>query len=222
MISMQDTIKYVGMALILFCLLKAFMGNLDNQKLALIITLVVGMTFLIANSRDNCPLKEGYTIVNPPLVDSIYPGAENIDSPDIPPVYPEHKQYSDEDIENMKDIVALDKQTYERLISNENKAKNKIISNYKNEMAYSESNPFNTVPLGTQLYGYTYLPPENWFRAYERPPVCVSDKRSAVNPMVGDSVCGLMQFDTSRNVTGPDGINIQYVKNKLNKDTHTN
>ena len=78
----------------------------------------------------------------------------------------------------------------------------RIAGGYKDEMVYTSTHPFNTVPLGTQLYGYTYLPPENWFRAYERPPVCVTDDRSPVVPVYSSAgVSELMQFDTTNNIS---------------------
>jgi hypothetical protein len=113
--------------------------------------------------------------------------------------------------------MGIDKQTYEKLIENEKKAMNKIREKQRDEMVYTNTHPFNTIPLGTQLYGYTYLPPENWFRAYERPPVCVTDKQCPVCPIAESNTSGLMEFDTTNNVLGPDGINLRYVKSKLNR-----
>jgi len=79
----------------------------------------------------------------------------------------------------------------------------KIQSMHKNDMANTNTHPFNTIPLGSQLYGYTYLPPENWFRAYEKPPICTTDKKCRIMPMSDASITGLMEFDTINNVKKP-------------------
>ena len=62
-------------------------------------------------------------------------------------------------------------------------------------MVNTTTNPLNTVPLGTQLYGYTYMPPENWFRAYEQPPVCITDNNTTVNPVTDPSINCLLEYE---------------------------
>jgi len=95
---------------------------------------------------------------------------------------------------------------------------NKIQATHKDDMVYTTTHPFNTVPLGTQLYGYTYLPPENWFRAYERPPVCISKKSCPVCPVADPSTAGLLEFDSNNNTMGAMGIDYRYTKKVLNKN----
>lgn len=231
MLRLQDAIKYVGLAAIIFFLTKAFIGDkLSNQEIALFVFIVILIIWFLTmqnnyNSNPNLntlALREKYQITDPPVVDSIYPGPDNTERR-IDKLNPRPKSMPDADIDkdvrDFKDIAGIDKKTYEALIKNEQKAEDRIRDNYRDEMVYTSTHPFNTVPLGTQLYGYTYLPPENWFRAYERPPVCVTDKKCPVCPIAeGGSSSGLMEFDTSNNITGPAGINLRYIKKVMNKD----
>ncbi len=228
MISFQDSVKYIGLTIIIYFLIKAFTDNaIDDKQIAFLVVCIMGLVLFLSYPKQKCGKKykseqyqitEPYQITNPPLVDSIYPQKENSDSkPDVSPRY-KNIEYGDQDIQDFKDIMRIDKKTYKKLMNNEQKAMDVILANQRNEMVYTETNPFNTIPLGTQLYGYTYLPPENWFRAYERPPVCVSDKKCPVCPTAYSNTAELMQFDTSNNVVGPDGIDLRYVKKMLNKD----
>jgi hypothetical protein len=237
MFSLQDGIKYVGLAIIIFFLIKAFISDkMDNKQIVVLVIAIMAIVIFLVCHRSDCPKerfknqrerklagREYYEITDPPIVDSIYPGPENTEersAPLLPPPPPIKNR--NKDIQDFMDIMGIDKQLYEKLIKRENKAKEKIRQNYRDEMVYTTTNPFNTVPLGTQLYGYTYLPPENWFRAYERPPVCVSDSRCPVCPIAdGGSTSGLMEFDTSNNIMGPDGIDLRYVKRVLNKGRTT-
>jgi hypothetical protein len=225
MISFQDSVKYIGLAVIIYFLIKAFTEeSINDKQIAFLVLCIMGIVLFLSyqSSRSaKCPKskKESYQITDPPLVDSIYPQKPNSDlrTPGVTPNY-KNTEYKDPDIQDFKDIMRIDKQTFEKLMKNEQKAMDVIQDNYRNEMVYTETHPFNTIPLGTQLYGYTYLPPENWFRAYERPPVCVTDKRCPVCPTAYSNTAELMQFDTSNNVVGPDGIDLRYVKKVLNKD----
>src|SRR3984885_7667505 len=194
MISLQEIIKYVGLIAIIYFLVKAFSEDKlsTNQVLLLSLLILIVAAFVLYKSKNEC-IKIQPIPLNGPNIDK--------------------------DIRDFKDIMTIDKKTYAALIAEEQRAEDRIKNNYRDEMVYTSTHPFNTIPLGTQLYGYTYLPPENWFRAYERPPVCVTDKRCPVCPVAeGGKTSGLMEFDTSNNVVGPDGINLRYVKKILNKD----
>lgn len=229
MISLQDSIKYIAVAAIIYFLLKAFVADkLGEEYIILLVVIIMALVIFIANQNFTCPNKrrlEGYQMTNPAIVNSVYPGPTNTNEPLDKPTEWNNTQYPDADIEDMKDIMAIDKETYEKLNENEKKAIDRIRSNYTNEMVYTTTHPFNTVPLGTQLYGYTFLPPENWFRAYERPPVCITDKKCPVCPVADASTSGLMEFDASNNILGPNGIDVRYVKrvlNRLTNDTNDN
>lgn len=221
MSSLSDIVKYVGLAVIIYLLSRAFTHNQLDHKQSIIFTLIVlGIVFLLHKSHKNkCATNEKYQITDPPIVSSIYPGPDNTE---FRPEYVERPnkeiKYEDPDINDFKDIMRINKDVYEKLIDNEERAENKIRKKYRDEMVYTKSHPFNTIPLGTQLYGYTYLPPENWFRAYERPPVCVTDKKCPVCPITSSNVEGLMEFDTGNNILGASGLDLRYIKHVLNKD----
>lgn len=221
MISLQDSIKYIAIAAIIYFLLKAFAADkLKEEHIILLVVLIMALIIFIANQNFTCPNKrrfEGYQMTDTAIVNSVYPGPNNTNLPLDKPTEWDNTQYPDQDIQDMKDIMAIDKETYEKLTENEKKAIDKIRSNYTNEMVYTTTHPFNTIPLGTQLYGYTFLPPENWFRAYERPPVCITDKKCPVCPIADATTSGLMEFDASNNILGPDGIDVRYVKKILNR-----
>lgn len=222
MISLQDSIKYAALAIILFCLLKAFSAEgTDDKELGILVVCILFVVFILTyQTQVKCKkLKERYQMTAPPLVDSIYPEKPNVDEkPDVEIPY-KNTEYVDADIRDFKDIMAIDKKTYKKILDNEQKAMDAIQKKHTNEMVYTTTHPFNTVPLGTQLYGYTYLPPENWFRAYERPPVCVTDQRCPVCPSAYGNTADLMEFDTSNNVINSSGIDLRYVKKRLNKES---
>jgi hypothetical protein len=146
----------------------------------------------------------------------------------IPPETPAPKieysidddNYPDPDITDLKDNMQVDKKLISQLNDREQKARQIIRSKYKDEMQYTNTHEFNTIPLGSQIYSYTYLPPENWFRAYERPPVCISNDTCPVCPVVvnGNSTAELMEFDTMANQKMPMGIDVNYVQQKLNQN----
>lgn len=222
MISLREFVKYIGLTVIIWCLLNAFNTNLNNQEMGIMLLSIIAVIYLLLHKKP-CSKKakktvEEYQFTAPPLVDSIYPQKDNTDSKPAQPIPFINKEYADDDVKDFKDIMAIDKKTYKKILDNEQHAMNVIQNRQTNEMVYTTTHPFNTVPLGTQLYGYTYLPPENWFRAYERPPVCVTDKRCPVCPTSYNGTADLMQFDASNNVMGPDGIDLRYVKKRLNKD----
>lgn len=65
-------------------------------------------------------------------------------------------------------------------------------------------------------YGYSFLPPSQWYPKSPIPPVCVTDKQCPVQPIytVGSPV-DVKEWDSSRRIMPPDRINIDYIK-KLN------
>ena len=71
-------------------------------------------------------------------------------------------------------------------------------------------------------FGYSFLPPEKWYPQPPNPPVCVSEKKCPVCPVVTAGTDGNMtwtdvrDFDKSRRITPPDRINTDYIKDKLN------
>ena len=54
-------------------------------------------------------------------------------------------------------------------------------TNIDNDLPYSD---FNHIPLinADYEYGYSYMPPQNWYPQGIRPPVCLTDQRSFIYP----------------------------------------
>jgi hypothetical protein len=130
-----------------------------------------------------------------------------------------NRTYVNKDANDMIDILHLDRSSMNELNNNEKIAEAKIIEGYQDEMVYNETHPFNTIPLGSQIYSYTYLPPENWFRAFNPPPICITDHYNKVSPVYsGTTTSDLMEFDTARRFMPPYGTNLNYVNNVLNQN----
>jgi hypothetical protein len=96
-----------------------------------------------------------------------------------------------------------------------------------NELAYDKDYPFfdlTTLPFPEgvnpdDLYeeGYSFLPPKDWYPVPPHPPICVTNKQSTVCPTLTTGLgIDLKEWNESRRVTGPDSINTQYIKDKLN------
>lgn len=84
------------------------------------------------------------------------------------------------------------------------------------DMKYTD---YNHIPIGEGLdsldyeYGYSYLPPSQWYPTPPFPPVCVSEKKNPVIPMntTGTPV-DMKEWNDSRKILQPDRINTNYVK----------
>lgn len=207
----EKLVKYGGLALITYLLIKAFTDGLIEEKhIYVLVGLIMVPIVLIGFGSDTCPkMKEGYQITDPPIVPSIYPGPPNQDrvlgTVAVPPPMP--PMPLDKDVRDQMSITGIDMKIYDALGAEEERAKDKIRAAYTNDMVYTESNPLNTIPLGTQIYGYTYLPAENWFRAYERPPPCLVNGQEplvVVRPISeGAYLSDLLEYDSAANALGP-------------------
>lgn len=213
MFSFEDGIKYIGLAVIFYFLIKAFADDkITNLHVVIIVVCIMVLVFFIGNQNFTCSKKiEGFDEVNQNVINKPYNRLKNMPNQNI---Y-DHRDnninelknipnqniydYHDSDINDLRNVINIDEQQYQNIKNNENKIMDKIRSNYKDDMIHTTTHPFNTIPLGSQLYGYTYLPPENWFRAYEKPPVCVTNNRSPIYSMTSPSTAGLMEFDTNVN-----------------------
>lgn len=70
---------------------------------------------------------------------------------------------------------------------------------------------------GSFEYGYSMLPPKDWYPVPPFPPVCVSEKQCPVCPVLTTGTnADLKEWDSSRRITAPDEINVRYVEEKLN------
>lgn len=92
-----------------------------------------------------------------------------------------------------------------------------------NDMPYNDYNHIpvpNTMAVGYDSrdyeYGYSFLPPSQWYPQPPFPPVCVSEKQCPVCPVftTGTPV-DVKEWDDSRKIMPPDRFNINYAK-KLN------
>ena len=87
-----------------------------------------------------------------------------------------------------------------------------------NEMIYSD---FNRLPpsLGKKdfEYGYSFLPPKDWYPIPVYPPVCVSNSTCQVQPVYTDTMTmDLKEWNYSQKISGYDTINTEYIINELN------
>lgn len=96
------------------------------------------------------------------------------------------------------------------------KTRNDILTN---EMVYSD---FNRMPPSFNKndfeYGYSYLPPSDWFPLPAYPPVCVSNcNTNAPQPVYLDSTTmDLKDWHETQKITPPDSINTSFITNELN------
>lgn len=80
---------------------------------------------------------------------------------------------------------------------------------------------FNQIPYDDSKsnfeYGYSFIPPTNWFPVPTHPPVCVTTRRHNVCaiPTSGTDL-NLKEWNSSRRISQPDNINVKYIKEKLN------
>lgn len=224
MLTDSDYIKYIGFTAILYFLIKAFIGDkVDNTQVITLVVLVIVIFIFISSSKFKCINNiEHYQITNPPIIDSVYPQISNTNThttlpDDIKIQKLTNRSYVNADLELLKTLGNVDPQSYNAVSNNEINAQKQISNQFTNEMVYTKTNPLNTIPLGSQVYGYTYLPPENWFRGYDKPPVCVTERPALVCPTPDPKLTGLMEFDNSNNVINGADMNLQYIQNKINK-----
>ncbi len=124
----------------------------------------------------------------------------------------EFESYQDEYL-NPQDKALKEKRIEEEEISK------KIRSTHNGEMKYTSINPLNTIPLGEDPTNndYVFIPPSKWMRPFERPPVCIADKKCPVCPSLPhDTQMNLLQFDDL--VPPKIVVNNDYINHKQNED----
>lgn len=91
-----------------------------------------------------------------------------------------------------------------------------------NEMDYSDFD-FNSLPVArgyktfADEYGYSFIPPEQWFATPPRAPVCVTTNREPVMPMwTTGAPVDVKDFAIASKISGPLGLSVNYVNDKLN------
>jgi hypothetical protein len=85
-------------------------------------------------------------------------------------------------------------------------------------MIYSD---FNRMPPSFNdkdfEYGYSFLPPKDWYPLPVYPPVCVSDKTCLVQPSYTDTVTmDLKEWYQAQKFTPPDSFNTAFLTNEMN------
>ena len=87
-----------------------------------------------------------------------------------------------------------------------------------NEMIYSD---FNRLPPSFNdrdfEYGYSFIPPKDWYPLPPYPPVCVSNCARPAQPVYLDtSTANLKEWYETQKFTPPDSINTSFITNELN------
>jgi len=132
MFTLQDGIKYLGLAAILYFLLKAFANNkMSDCQIIILILFIMLIVIFIACQSFECPKKiksEGFDMING-ISNSVYPGPytnknindnNNVNNEDIQ--YNNNDvDYGDDDVNDFKDIMGIDKQRYDNIKNNEKK-----------------------------------------------------------------------------------------------------
>lgn len=87
-----------------------------------------------------------------------------------------------------------------------------------NEMIYSD---FNRMPPSfiekDFEYGYSFLPPKDWYPLPPYPPVCASNRTCLVQPIYTDSTTmDLKDWHETQKIGPPDSLNTSFIINELN------
>lgn len=87
-----------------------------------------------------------------------------------------------------------------------------------NDMIYSD---FNRLPPSFNdkdfEYGYSFLPPKDWYPLPPYPPICVGSVNHMPQPVFLDSLTAdLKEWHETQKITPPDSINTTYITNEMN------
>jgi hypothetical protein len=87
-----------------------------------------------------------------------------------------------------------------------------------NEMIYTD---YNVIPVSRDKtnfeYGYTFLPPAEWYPRPQNPPICVAEKSCPVCPVMAiGAPVDLKEWHESTRITPGDQVNTKYLREKLN------
>lgn len=231
-------IRYVILfAVIYLLLLTALKNTASGCKDSLLISLVVILTFILIDNMQNILLKkEQFVDTNAPAL-----GSNDVIKEEQPMeqlnnlknVLNEIKDFmsNKSDIKNEDELsynneTTIDPKTYKsdvRLAKANDKEregcrwKDGVISS---EMKYSD---YNHLPIADGYksnaddYGYSFLPPEKWYPQPPFPPICVTNKPNVVNSLYSDGApLDAKEWISSLRITGPDNINVDYIREKLN------
>ncbi len=95
------------------------------------------------------------------------------------------------------------------------KTRNELLTNH---LVYSD---FNRLPPNSTQnnfeFGYSFLPPKDWFPLPLYPPVCVASNPNPVVPFYADrDTMDLKDWWETSKITPPDSINTTFIANELN------
>lgn len=224
-----DMIRYIVIFIVVMTLVMFVPNNRmsikDSTLLTIIITLTISVLenintiFFSDNSTENFDLvgttdttNNDKTVVLPQQNTNIQP---------VQSVQQEQKMTDTEDNKKYTDVPHDD--IYKHTNNSEQKDYNgtRVTDDVnKTDMPYTD---YHHIPVSDDYkssemdYGYSFLPPENWYKTSPFPPVCVSEKRSSICPSYTTGTpLDVKEWDNSRKITGPAGINTQYIKDTLN------
>jgi hypothetical protein len=66
-------------------------------------------------------------------------------------------------------------------------------------------------------YGYSFIPPRDWYPIPPYPPVCVSNSTTPVQPVYLDTMTmDLKEWHETQKITPPDQINTAFITKEIN------
>ncbi len=88
-----------------------------------------------------------------------------------------------------------------------------------NEMIYSDFNRLPPSFIDKDFeYGYSFLPPKDWYPLPVYPPVCATNKSCLVQPVyVDSSTMDLKEWHQTQRPPAPESINTTFITNELNR-----
>lgn len=94
----------------------------------------------------------------------------------------------------------------------------------ESDLKYGDYNYLGPINDGMINPAYTFISPSNWYPVQPFPPHCVTNKNCTTCPILMDdgnnymTFASLKDFNRARRFTGNMGINVNYIKDVLNKD----
>ena len=237
----SELIKYLILAGIIFCLLLVIPdkcpGIKESVVLTVLVTVVVAIieqaTFFMSESQNekfdmvapvDAPIAPTPQIEikpeEPPVV--VQPSPAPVAAPEVPEV-PHAEKATEQEVYKGDPNAASKESKGSRAEDDVILDETKFNTNQPHDFPDTADSQGHHVPLGDLYkpsdfeYGYSFLPPEKWYTPSPYPPMCIAEKRCPVCPVfTTGSPIDVKEWNASRRVTQPDGINTSYVKEKLN------
>jgi hypothetical protein len=204
--KLNDYIVVIVLFLGCYYLIKRSQWGLSDMN-RLMICFAVPLVYLLIVQNKGSVKYEGFE-ADPSVVDE----DEMVEDSNVKP-YPGKPEHTDADVADAREIAAIDKKELREINEREAEERKKIRKEYQYEMPYTIAHEYNTRPLGRQVPGYTYLPPENWFRPWDRVPICVGGGKFDARPTTASASLDqqYLEFDTHVEVEKPMEINTHYL-----------